>query len=54
MFSHLDPTLVHREFPRAESGKSFDSALAYQDTYTAFALWRVINFSKESLSLFSL
>ena len=24
-------SLVHREFPRAESGKSFDSALTYQD-----------------------
>ena len=47
-------TNIHREFPRAESWKSFDSAPTYQNILTALAFWRAIHFSKESLSLFSL
>ena len=45
--------LVHREFPRAKSGKSFDSASTYQGILL-FAWWRVIRFSEDSLCLFSL
>ena len=39
--------LLHREFPRSESGKSFVST-------AVLAFCRVINFSKDPFSLFSL
>ena len=39
--------LVHREFPKAESGNFFQR-------YTVLAMWRVINIPKDFLSLFSL
>ena len=45
---------LHKEFLRAESGKSFVSTATSKDICTVLAVWRVINFSKDALSLFSL
>jgi hypothetical protein len=50
---HLSSILLalHREFPKAESGKSFVPSATSKDIHTVIAFWKVINVPKDYHSL---